>query len=311
MRALRRLIPSLNALYVFEAAARLGSFSRAADELGISQPAVSHRMRELEDGFGLPLFDRQHRGISLTAEGALFHAEVSGAMARLLESAQGLARAARPAGSVSLCVSTALAAFWLLPRASRLRAAHPDITLHIQTTDSEVDVASGDFDLAIPLGHEDWTGHARRTLCKESVIPVCAPSYLDWLGGPLNPDTLDRATLLQLDEPYRGKRMTWSSWLAEAGIASIAPRAELSFNDYLIVLQGALAGQGIALGWRHIVTDLLEQGLLVAAGPHDVVTDRDFVLLRPESTQDSPAVDAVHRWLLEEAAAAGLSPQLP
>lgn len=302
MRALRKHLPSLNALYVFEAAARLGSFSRAADELGISQPAISHRIRELEDGFGIPLFRRRHRGIEVTEDGARFHADVTASLSRLLESVLSLARSARPAGSVSLCVSTALAAFWLLPRAHRLRTAHPDITLHIQTTDSEVDVAGGGFDLAIPLGHESWAEHGVHHLCRERIVPVCAPGYLEHLGGALSAETLPRATLLQLDEPYRGKRMNWSGWLHASGFDGPTPKAQLSFNDYLIVLQGALSGQGIALGWWHIVKDLIDQGLLVRAYPGDVVTERDFVILRPSASEGNQAVDRVHEWLLSEAA---------
>lgn len=301
MRPLRRLLPSLNTLYVFESAARLGSFSRAAAELGISQPAVSHRIRELENGFGLSLFARRHRGIELTADGERFFVDVSAALGRILDSARGLEQSAKAAGSVTLSVSTALAAHWLLPRTSRLRASHPEITLRVQTTDSEVDTADGDFDIAIPLGTGPWRGMEQWRFCRESIFPVCAPSFLDRFPDPLSPPALAGATLLQLDEPYDGKRMSWQTWLAQAGIDAGPSNAALRFNDYLILLQAAVAGEGIALGWRHIVNDLLHQGLLVRAHDTDIVTDNDFVLLRPDRAKANPAVETVRKWLIDEA----------
>ena len=212
MRALRRLLPSLNHLYVFEAAARLGSFSAAANELGVSQPAVSNRIRHLESELGAILFYRERRGISLTAQGEAFFRDTSLALSQVLVSAQGLTPRAAHDGSVSLAVSTAFATYFLLPRTRALRQQHPEITLRIQATDEDIDRDGDGFDIAIPLGRGPWPGHDTVPVASECIRPVASPAVVEALGEPLSLSALVHAPLLHLFEPYAHKRMAWSSW---------------------------------------------------------------------------------------------------
>ena len=225
MRNLRSLLPAPAALFAFEAAARLTSFTRAAAELNISQAAVSYSVKQLEAGLGQKLFVRQHRRVVLTEAGERFFQDVSVGLGHIRRSAESLMQGGKP-GHVTLSCSTAFASWWMLPRLARFRAAHPDIDLRLQTTDRDVDLAEERIELGIRRGRGDWPEYATCFLAAEAIHPICSPAYLAGVARPADPAGLARLKLVHLDEPFRPPvlsqwRRQWSIWRAAKSLARI------------------------------------------------------------------------------------------
>lgn len=205
MQNLRRLVPSLGGLVVFEAAGRLGSFTRAGRELGMSQAAVSYAVRQLEEALGMPLFARQHRRVELTTAGERFHRDVSMGLFHITQSAQAL-RQERGGKHVTLSTSTAFASYWMLPRLAAFREAHPDIDLRMQTTDRDVDLAAENITLGVRRGDGQWAAYDCALLARERLSAIASPGYLEQNGRPRKPEDLLAHRLIHLEEPYRHAR---------------------------------------------------------------------------------------------------------
>lgn len=298
----KRFDPSLiSHLVTFEAAARSGSFTRAAEELAVSQPAVSHAMRSLESALGLSLFERRHKGVDLTPAGHYLLEQTSQGLARIDQALRELRNRTR-GQQVTLAVSTATATWWLMPRIARFKQLHPDIELRCITTDVDLNLERERIDLAITLGSGEFLGHERWHFVDEEVFPVCSPAYLAQCPRLADPADLTRAALLHLEERYR-PRLDWAGWLAHFGIALPLGSKRFAFNDYSIVLQAALEGQGVALGWGHIVAPLIQQGRLVAPMTQRVTTDQPMYILAPAGRVLRPAVSDLRDWLVAEARA--------
>ncbi len=289
---------SLNNLLVFEAAARNGSFTRAAKDLGISQPAVSHAMRLLEADLGVPLFDRQHKGVQTTEAGQYLLEQVGMGLS-LIEQALREVRSMQ-AHQVTLAVSTATATWWLLPRIARFKQLHPNIELRVITTDTDLDLARERIDLAITLGADEFAQYQRWHFVDEEIFPVCSPKFLQ--TNPL-PDlkALAHSPLLVLEERYR-PRMGWKEWFAQFAVHLPRQPRMFRFNDYSIVLQAAIEGQGVAQGWRHIVQPLIAQGLLVRPLQQGVTTDQPLFITAPSGKTLRADVAFLKDWLVAEAA---------
>lgn len=300
MHQLRDLISSPASLLTFEAAGRLQSFTRAAEELGVSQPAVSHSVRELERRLGVRLFERRPRSVSLTPEGQWFHASVAKGLAHIYQSALHLRRVHGLERQVTVSVSTATAAHWLLPRIARFRGRHPDIDLRFQTSDRDVDLVAEGISIGIRLGRGDWPAYESRHFTDEEVFPVCSPRYPRRAGPTDDPHSLLGETLIHLDEPYR-EAVGWSDWFASSGIVYERDPRGLVLNDYALVLNAAVAGEGIALGWRHLVAHLLDSGDLVRAHPATVRSSRAFYVVTPKAWPINAATRTFLDWMLEEA----------
>ncbi len=301
MHGLRSIVPSANGLFAFEAAARHGSFTRAAAELNVSQAAVSYAVKRLEAFLGVALFERHHRRVALTEAGQRFHRDVSIGLSHIAASARDLRRRDR-GGHVTLSISTAFATYWMLPRLARFRQAHPAIDLRLQTTDQDLDLAAEGIALGIRHGKGDWSDYESALFMAEEVHPVCSPGYLSAFGRIRAARELPRHTLIHLDEPYR-KRMGWSDWFAAAGIDSPWPEAGLRLNDYALVIHAALEGQGVALGWRHLTQGLVEQGHLVRPVSNAVRTGAGFYVVAPRAAPADADAAAVRDWLIAEARA--------
>ncbi|WP_342616412.1 LysR substrate-binding domain-containing protein [Rhodoferax sp. GW822-FHT02A01] len=288
---------SLNNLLVFESAARRGSFTRAAEDLGISQPAVSHAMRLLEADLGVALFERQHKGVQTTEAGKYLLEQVGMGLS-LIDQALREVRGMQ-AHQVTLAVSTATATWWLLPRIARFKQMHPDIELRVITTDTDLDLARERIDLAVTLGADDFAHYQRWHFVDEEIFPVCSPKFLK--ENPL-PDlkALAHSPLLLLEERYR-PRMAWKDWLARFGISLPRQPRLFRFNDYSIVLQAAIEGQGVAQGWRHIVQPLIAQGLLVRPIDASVTTDQPLYITAPQGKALRTDVAYLKDWLVAEA----------
>jgi DNA-binding transcriptional LysR family regulator len=289
---------SLNNLLVFESAARRGSFTRAAEDLHISQPAVSHAMRLLEADLGVALFERQHKGVQTTDAGKYLLEQVGMGLS-LIDQALREVRSMQ-AHQVTLAVSTATATWWLMPRIARFKQLHPDIELRVITTDTDLDMARERIDLSITLGADDFANYQRWHFVDEEIFPVCSQKFLQ--ANPL-PDlnALAHSPLLVLEERYR-PRIGWKDWLARFNISLPRQPKLFRFNDYSIVLQAAIEGQGVAQGWRHIVQPLIAQGLLVRPLQQSVTTDQPLFITAPQGKVLRPDVAYLKDWLVAEAA---------
>jgi LysR family transcriptional regulator, glycine cleavage system transcriptional activator len=288
-------------LVAFEAAARHGSFTRAAEELRISQPAISHAIRALEEQLGVSLFERRHKGVHATEAGAYLREQVTMGLT-LVEQALREVRQMSSASQVTLSSSTATATWWLLPRIARFKQAHPEVELRCITSDLDLDIERERIDLAIAQGAGEFPRNRRWRFVDEEVFPVCSPRYLERHGPIATPQSLTRATLLHLEERYR-PRLDWTGWLARLGVKPARGGRQFGFNDYGVVLQAALEGQGVALGWRHIVAPLVAEGRLVRPVAESVTTDNPIYLIASRSGHLRPAAVKLRDWLLAEARA--------
>jgi DNA-binding transcriptional LysR family regulator len=296
MNHLRQLVPNPVALYSFEAAARLGSFTRAAEELGVSQAAVSYAVRRLEESLGASLFLRRHRRVTLTAEGERFFADVAMGLAHIRGSALALQR--QPADKhVTLAVSTAFANYWMVPRLAEFRARHPQIDLRLQTTDKDVELPGNGMFLGIRRGTGHWPGYGAALLAPEDIYPVASPRYLESHGRPRSAAELKGHPLIHLEEPVR-PRPTWADWFRAQGVAYKDRLDGLRLNDYALVIQAAIAGEGIAFGWHHIVSRLIDQGLLIRLLAASYAEGAGFHVVWPGSPPLAGEAAAVRDWLI-------------
>ena len=281
------------------AAVDAGSLTAAAAALGVGQPAVSHSVRRLEERLGVTLLDRGRLGVSPTPAGAELLAVIGPAF-RAIDDAVARAAAGGDDPTVSLSVSTSLAAWWLLPRLPRFKQRHPDVPLRLVTTDSDADTFPAGIELWIPLGIIERSDVVRTELCAEALVPVAAPRVAAEFvsgSGPLDPARLLDAPLLHLEERYR-PRFDWGRWFALHDVAPTTPLAGDRSNDYSLVLQAALDGQGVALGWRHIVADLLATHRLVPLA-EPVITDQPFEIVHRADRELSTGARALRDWLVE------------
>jgi len=264
MRPLLTRIPQLHRLAVFDAVATAGSFTAAARELQISQPAVSRHMASLARELGVELFERSGRSFALTERGRSLADAVETTFATLERTIADFDDT--PAAFV-LAVQPAMATTWVVPMLDQLEtAAGAEIRLRIFERSAELD--SRNWDMAIVPGTANWPQWDTTMLFHEAVRPFAAPSLADELGlGPATaPATLALHNLLHIDDVGR-PNMTWKEWFAEADHPITPARPRLVYNAYPTVIQEALAGNGIALGWQHLLSDMVERGLLVPVGP--------------------------------------------
>ncbi len=281
----------------FVAAADSGSFTAAAARLGIGQPAVSHAIKRLESVVGTRLFDRTPAGITLTAVGEDLWVRARSGF-DVVDAAVRDARAhVRSNRLVTVSVSTALATYWLMPRLASFKEGHPDVELRVITQDTDEGVGRDEADLWIPLGPGPWIGLSCWAFAAERLVPVASRTYLE----RVQPAVLTEADLLHTEERY-STRFDWLKWFDHHNLdPSMAVGGQRS-NDYSIVVHAALQGQGVALGWWHIVEPLLADGRLVRFGNDEVSTDQPFCVVSRASAPRRTGVDALRRWLLDEAA---------
>src|SRR5262245_32963101 len=298
MQSLRHLLPSAGALIVFEAAARLKSFTAAGRELGMSQAAVSYAIKGLEKQLGVGLFQRLHREIRLTDAGSRFFADVTLGLSHIRKSAEEL-RA--QAGHVTLSASSAFASFWMVPRLQKFRDDLPGIDLRIQTADRDLDLVAEGIPLGIRGGSaEDWPDYELLPIASEEIFAVAGPSYVARAGMPSTLADLAGERLIHLEEPFR-PAATWSEWFQSAGLPGAGASRGLLMNDYVGVIQAAMEGQGVALGWRHLIEGLLSSGLLVRVSDHVMTTGKGFHVAWPRSRTLPPGAASVRDWLAAQA----------
>ncbi|MER9202331.1 LysR substrate-binding domain-containing protein [Mesorhizobium sp. M0933] len=293
---LRLLIPSPAGLITFEAAARHLSFTNAAEELRVSQAAVSLAIKGLEADLGVDLFVRHHKRIVLTEAGQRFYSDVAMGLGHIARSAEAVRRTTEDK-HVVLSSSTAFASHWLIPRLPDFRAQHPEIEIRIQTADRDTDLEPDPHLIGVRRGLGDWPSYRAFRFGDENLIPVCSPSYLAQHGMPRELADIKKRTLIHLDEPHR-PRPTWKDWFAHFGVEFDDGGEGLRLNDYSLVVQAAIGGQGIALGWTHIIDHPLTEGLLVPAHSAKWATGYAFFVVCHRSVDLALEATMVKDWIL-------------
>lgn len=292
MRSLRQSLPPLNALAVFEAAARHHSFTRAAAELNIAQSAVSRHVANLEADLGVTLFMRSGNRLALTNPGERLAEAIQSGLGRIRDSVEAIRRRRGEAESFTIACTYAMAHDWLMPRFGRLRAVLPKAQLRLITSDSYLNFDADDVDLSIRYGEpSDWPGLRSRKLLAEEVFPVCAPAMLAELPGLAEDDRAawQQAPLLHLAPDAQG-RVDWLDWFGDLGIAP--SQHGPMFSAYTPMLQEALAGRGVALGWRGIVDPYLETGQLVRLASRSLTSGHGFHVVHRADAREA-LVEAV------------------
>lgn len=291
-------LPPMNSLIMFEVAARYLSFTQAADELNVTQGAVSRQIRQLEEYLGKELFFRANRRISLTPTGLQYYQSIYSALINIAQ-ATGDIKKWRGDHQVTVATTHAMAALWLLPKVAPFQQTE-GIDLRILATDNIVDLHSMDCDLALFYCRVPPAGMTVTPLFPEEVFPVCSPGYLKQFNEDRSPETVFSGTLLNLDES-RVDWMTWPKWFNAVDYPAVTPKNKVNINNYTMLLQAAINGQGIALAWGSLVDDYLKSGALVR--PVDTVlrTSENFYMLEPlgrHSTSES--VTKFREWLLHQ-----------
>ena len=288
-------LPPLTALRVFESAARHLSFTRAAQELNVTQAAVSHQVKALEDWLGLKLFRRLNRSLLLTDAGQAYLPTVREGFERLIEGTDRLRRRDR-GGVLTITAVASFVAKWLVPRLGRFRELHPEIDVRISTEVRVVDFAREDFDMGIRYGGGAWPGLRIDHLMAEDVFPVCSPGLLAG-PHPLNePADLRHHTLLHDD-----MREDWRMWLLAAGVEGVDPTRGTGFSQSSTVVQAAIQGLGVALGRSVLVADDLAAGRLIKPFDVSLSTRYGYYVVCAPAAADRPKVAAFRTWLLGEA----------
>lgn len=287
-----RRLPPLGAVRAFEAAARHLHFTRAADELAVTQAAISHQIRLLEDWLGQPLFARRGRMLTLTPAGAAYLAELTPALDRI---ATASTAARRPAGGpVRLTALPSLATRWLVPHLAAFQADHPGVDLQLTTTTDLWDGRDPRFDLGLRSGPGGWPGLNSALLAIETLTPLCSPALRDTLPTPCTPPDLLRHRLLH-DTP----KGAWGRWFAAAGSPDLPIPAGLNLSDSALALQAAAEGQGIVLGRVFLAAADLQAGRLVMPCPDlRIPNDYAYWLVWPPRPDTTPAITAVRDWIL-------------
>jgi LysR family glycine cleavage system transcriptional activator len=299
-------LPSLNALRAFEAAARHLSFTRAAAELNVTQTAISHQIRGLEEQLGVQLFRRLPRGLLLTEEAQRYARALRAAFEQMTAATEQLS-ASGAGGALNLSTVPSFAAKWLVPRLGRFRAAHPEIDLRIGTSLRLVDFAREDFDAAIRMGRGDYPGLRVDALFGEVMFPVCSPRLLAGPKPLSRPEDLRHHVLLHdvdvTTSAFATPPQAWRLWLERAGVQGIDVERGPVFEDSAMLLDAAAEGQGVALGRSALVAADLAAGRLVKPFDLSLPFALTYYLVCPEATADRPKIAAFRAWLLAEAKA--------
>ena len=292
-------LPPLNALRGFEAAARHLSFTKAAEELNVTQAAVSHQIKALEERLGIELFRRTGRGLALTDAGRVYVPAVREAFDRIAEATQRLSES-EEGGRLTVSTMHSFAASWLVPRLARFRARHPDIDVLIDAVDHLVQFSRSPVDIGIRYGRGDWPGVRAELLMTEDIFPVCSPVLLDGDHPLTEPAALRHHTLLHDD-----MKQNWEVWLSSAGLTGIDASAGLGFTNSRFVLQAAIDGLGVALARSTLVEDDLAAGRLVRPFALALPSEYAYYVASAPGDWDKPKVAAFRDWLKDEAAKEG------
>ncbi|RZL87219.1 MAG: LysR family transcriptional regulator [Variovorax sp.] len=293
-------LPPLELLRSFEAAARTLSFTQAAEELFLTQSAVSRQIQQLESAVGVLLFERRHRALALTEAGYVLQRAVVESLERLRDATARL-RATPGLRQVAITCTPGFASFWLIPRLARFTADHPLVDVRLSAKLEVLDLERHRLDIAVrfvPI--ERGSGPA---LFEESVIPLCAPQVAASLRVPAD---LVEHTLLTIDAPQYGDPPTidWEPWLQVMGLTELRMKATLRFTQYTDAVGAAVAGQGVVIGRMPLLRELVESGRLVAPFGEGAASHRGYFIETSRRAATNPDAQDFVRWLRAEAEAA-------
>jgi DNA-binding transcriptional LysR family regulator len=284
-----RRLPSLNGLRAFEAAARLGSFVAAGEELNVTQAAVSRMVRLLEERLGFKLFERMPNGLALTPQGRALQPGLTAAFDAIAGVTQQVA-AMRSTPVLTLGVGPSFAVRWLIPRLASFYRQHPDIEVRL-ATGGAINPFKDDWTCGILLGDGDWPGHQAEPMFSADLFPVCARAIAQRLKKPAD---LAKEVLLEVQHSPE----EWPLWLAAARVKLRANTLGPRFDNYAMALQAAVDGLGVAIGLRPYVEDDLASGRLVAPFKLAVPKGQAWYLVHRPFRQDDAALVAFREWLM-------------
>lgn len=292
-------LPPLNSLVAFEAAARHLSFTLAAQELNVTQGAISRQVRLLEDYLGMTLFERTTRTINLSPTGSQYYETVRESLLQLAQ-ATGQIRHWQGAQQVTVVTSTAMASLWLLPKVAEFQRDNEEIDLCIIAYNHVKDFSRLDCDLALYYCHTPPQDMQVTPLFSEEVFPVCSPAYLARHPDLQELQQLAGCTWLWLDNPQRDW-IGWPEWFQRLGHRPLEPRQRININSYSMLIQSALSGQGVALAWSNLVDNYLQTGALVRPVTDVLHTDAQYCLLEPQRRGASrQSVRRFRSWLMAQ-----------
>lgn len=288
-------LPPLNTLVAFECVARYCNFSRAAEELSLTQSAISRQIIQLEQMLGCKLFLRSQRQVLLTPRGEVYATQVRRHLADIAQStAEVMGWSGLP--QVTIACTAAMGALWLSSRLSSLRHEMPELQIRIKTSDSFADLKPSEFDLAIFYLRELPPGYQGIALFDEICYPMCSPSCLARIGMLTDAADLLNHTLLVQDDPQR-EWTGWRDWFISQGITTFFPPRTWRANNYPFLVQAAVQGDGILLGWEGLVQEQLNRGELVAAHAGKLTANGKCFLLTPQDRFTRPIIRRVIQWL--------------
>jgi DNA-binding transcriptional LysR family regulator len=300
---MKRDLPPLDLLKSFEASARHLSFTKAGEELHLSQSAVSRQIQLLEGELGIALFHRRTRALLLTDAGQSYYREVAPLLQKLREATAKLGQSQHD-GVVTVTTTMTFASVWLVPRLSDFQRRYPHIAVHVAADNNMRDLRTSGLDVSIRYCTRQMAGEGATRLFGERVAPVCSPALLA-RSACSAPDHLQRFALLHFEDPQgRGPWLSWDVWFEVMGIPRVQGKASSRFSHYDQLLHAAVAGQGIALGRFPLVEELIRGGKLVTPLKSrrysmDAMNRAYWLLLSPTGAK-RPNVQIFGRWLREQ-----------
>jgi DNA-binding transcriptional LysR family regulator len=292
-------LPPLDLIQGFEAAARTLSFTKAAEELSLTQSAISRQIRALEDNLGVALFERRPRSLALTPEGQILYRAAGEVLERLQDAASRL-RASAAVPHLTVSTTGGFASLWLIPRLRTFTVLHPDVDVRISATYKAIDLPRSGVDVAVRYCKPEEAPEGAIRLFNEEVFPVCSPALLVEGRHPLGEiSDLVHHSLLHID--HARDHLDWDTWLAAHDHAGLRPAAAMRFDTYEQMIQAAVSGQGVAMGIGRLVQGLLAAGRLVAPFGESTEGARAYFILRSTLTGERPHVRAFVDWLVQEA----------
>ncbi|MEF7617410.1 transcriptional regulator GcvA [Aquincola sp. MAHUQ-54] len=295
-----RRIPPLNPLRVFEAVARTENLTAAAQQLHVTQSAVSRQIATLEEYLGLQLFKRERHGVSLTRAGQTYADQILPAFDVIADATDKLTKSSRQ-GALRVRTYTTFATKWLVPRLARFREQHPNIEIRITNAVPDVDFDRDMVDVAVQFGDGRWPDVRAELLFFDEIEPVCSPEYLaEHAPNAKYPESLLRQRLLE----SRYRRTDWSDWLQAAGLADEAKASErMSFGSTFLTWQAAADGLGLAMGQSALLGAELRSRKLVRPFARPLRREMGYYLVRPQQQRESRKVSVFRDWLLAECGA--------
>jgi LysR family glycine cleavage system transcriptional activator len=292
----RRNLPSFAALQAFESAARHGSFTRAAEELHLTQGAVSRQVRGLEHALGVSLFELVRQRVVLTELGKRYLLDVRRMLDALETSTRRTMALGRGSDTLDLATLPTFCSRWLIPRLPALYLQHPNLSINCSTRMLPFDFAEEPFDAAIHFGAPAWSNGVLHHLFPERMLAVCSPEFRTKFGIRSDADLSD-APLLQ--QSTRGG--AWAEWFAAANVKVANPEHGPRFDQFSMLANAAMAGLGVALLPEFLIEEEVEAGRLVVAAQQVLKTDQAYYLVLPEARSSGPTIDSFRRWILGEA----------